>query len=387
MNMRVLAVMVAMALTMGVALAESGKPELQLPAPAQVPENMMAAANAATARAQNTAAQPAPADASPVEASQAPKLILPPPTPAPAASVRSVEPPAAAPAVAIAAPKPKVHKAKSVAKPFSDLPLNPPAIETVQRSTSWANKSDASVSTGLDGRVVFTFGESMPTVVCAPLRVCDIELQKGETVVGAPSVGDPRFMLEPGFVGTGDDRTVHVLVKPREAGLDTNLLIATNRRMYRLRLVSDEKNFVSVVSWDYPQDDAKAWDMAIASQGRHEDQVVSSLPTVTADSLDFNYQVKVTSGKPTWAPLRVFSDGTRTFIQLPPNVAVTEAPALVVVGADGQDELVNFRMKGPYFVVDRLVQRAKLVSGVGRKSEQVDIAHGCLERSFFSRCK
>ena len=33
------------------------------------------------------------------------------------------------------------------------------------------------VTTGADGKVIFLFGETQPSVVCSPLQVCDIELQ------------------------------------------------------------------------------------------------------------------------------------------------------------------------------------------------------------------
>lgn len=365
------------------------KPSLTLPAPkaASVPASLEAAAAKAAA----------PPAASPVAA-----LVLPPPAHGAQAltaskSVTAAPVAAPAPAVAESSPAPRRKLAKhhapvrhksprKRAEPYSDLPVNAPAMEAVRRSTSWAEKDDVSISTGKDGRVVFLFGESMPTVVCAPLRVCDIELQKGEKVVGAPQVGDPRFSIEPGIVGTGADRVVHVLVKPRDVGLDTNLMIPTDRRMYRVRLVSDDKNYVSVISWDYPQDDAAAWDAAIVAQDAHTAPVVATMPALTADTLDFNFQVNVEKGRPDWTPVRVFSDGAHTYIQLPASVAVNEAPAFFAVGADGKEELVNFRLKGSYFVIDRLVKKAILVSGVGGTAERVSIEHGCKRGLFRPKC-
>jgi len=363
------------------------KSTLTLPAPkaAAVPASLEAAA----AQAAEAPSHPSPA-AAPVTA-----LVLPPPAPvaAPPAPAPAVE--QAAPAVPVAKPKPapkrhhaSVHHvaAPKRTEPYADLPVNEPAKEAVRRSTSWAQNDDVSVSTGKDGRVVFLFGESMPTVVCAPLRVCDIELQKGEKVIGAPQVGDPRFSIEPGIVGTGSDRVVHVLVKPRDVGLDTNLMIPTDRRMYRVRLVSDDKNYVSVISWDYPQDDAAAWDKAIAAQDAHAAPVVATMPALTADTLDFNFQIDVEKGRPDWTPIRVFTDGAHTYIQLPANVALNEAPAFFAVGADGKEELINFRLKGSYFVIDRLVKKAVLVSGVGGQAERVSIEHGCKRGIFQPRC-
>jgi hypothetical protein len=65
----------------------------------------------------------------------------------------------------------------SVSKP--DVALSPPALEAVRVSEKWRGESISPVA-GADGRVIYNFGAGLPTVVCAPLRVCMIELQAGE---------------------------------------------------------------------------------------------------------------------------------------------------------------------------------------------------------------
>lgn len=341
-------------------------------------------------------------------AAKPPVLQLPPPKPAstPAPAAATPRPPAPAPAVvptlAPAGPKgvlaevapPRVRRAKPVAKPkrapepYADLPISEPAREALRRSDAWAGNETAIVAGGSDGRVVFVFGETMPTVVCAPLRMCVVELQAGEKVMGAPHVADPsRWTIAPGVVGEGEGRTVNVIVKPNEAGLDTNLLIPTNRRMYRLRLVSDESNYVSVISFEYPQDQRRAWDAALIAQESEEAEVVADLPPLSIDALDFNYGIKVTSGKPRWKPVRVFTDGHKTYIQLPAGTTAQDVPALVALSPQGDAQLVNFRLRGPYFVVDRVLQRGALLSGVGRHGERVEIERGCKDQSFFGKCK
>lgn len=288
------------------------------------------------------------------------------------------------------APKPAAPRrsTRRQAEPekYAGLNVTKPALEALQRSDSWVNNSTASVSAGADGRVVFLFGETMPTVVCAPLRMCDIELQPGEKVLGKPFVGDPRFIIEPGFSGSGDNLTVHVIVKPREKGLDTTLNIGTDRRMYRVRLVSDDTNYVSYVSWDYPEDQAKAWDAALSMQVKKESAVVADMPAITASDLDFNYAVTVKKGHPSFVPLRVFTENGHTYIQMPADVTETELPALLAQSADGDDELVNPVFKAGYFIVDRKIKRAILVSGVGGKAESVEIKY-CVRRGLFGGCK
>ncbi len=60
--------------------------------------------------------------------------------------------------------------------------------------------------------------------------------------------------------------------------------------------------------------------------------------------------------------MRVFDDGSKTFIQFPPGLKSSEAPALFV-SSDGNTQLVNYRVKGDYYIVDRLFDEARLIVG------------------------
>lgn len=353
--------------------------QLPPPTPAQAPHIPMAAPKPAPAVAVPAAA-PAPAAAAPAK-------------PAAVAPSSGVVPRVATSGTQQAKPrqKPRRRVAATPAAPkdpYADLPVNAPAKQALARSAAWGGNESATVASGADGRVVFTFGETMPTVVCAPLRICDIELQAGETVAEMPHIGDDvRWSVSPGITGAGDSRTTHVLVKPQEAGLDTNLLIPTNRRMYRLRLVSSDSNYVSVVSFHYPKDEKAAWDAALSAQGGEEAKVVAELPAMSIESLDFNYGVTVKKGAPRWKPVRVFADGERTYIQLPDGTTNQDAPAVIALTPDGSEQLVNFRFRGGYVIVDRVLDRAALMSGLGGDAQRIEIERGCARRSFTGKCK
>ena len=69
---------------------------------------------------------------------------------------------------------------------FGDRQLEPSAEESDALQALEANRpggvpSSKPVITA-DKSVRFVFGESLPVVICAPLQVCDIELQPGEKV-------------------------------------------------------------------------------------------------------------------------------------------------------------------------------------------------------------
>ena len=94
----------------------------------------------------------------------------------------------------------KTSEPESVPKdyrPRTDVPLTPTALEAVRVSERWRGENN-SPAAGSDGRVLYSFGAGLPTVVCAPLRVCMIELQAGEKIVGEPHIGDSvRWNISP----------------------------------------------------------------------------------------------------------------------------------------------------------------------------------------------
>ena len=75
-----------------------------------------------------------------------------------------------------------------------------------------------------------------------------------------------------------------------------------------------------------------------------------------------------------WKPIRAFDDGTHVYIQMPTGMKSSEAPALMVAAGSGS-QMVNYRVRGNYYVVDRLFDQAVLVSGVGRQQDRETIAY------------
>ena len=68
--------------------------------------------------------------------------------------------------------------------------------------------------------------------------------------------------------------------------------------------------------------------------------------------------------RPDWRPLRAFDDGRQTFIEFPATIATGVAPPLFVVDAKGEALLVNYRVNGRFYVVDRLFDVAELRFGL-----------------------
>lgn len=197
----------------------------------------------------------------------------------------------------------------------------------------------------------------------APERVSDIALQPGEQLV-AISAGDTvRWVIGDTSSGTGETRQAHVLVKPFAPGLHTNMVITTARRTYHIALDSTDATAMAAVSWTYPQDQLVALQRQNA-EAQDEKPVATGLDL---DSLHFRYAI---GGDDTpWRPVRAWDDGTRVYIEFPGRLDQGEAPPLFVVGPMGDSQLVNYRVSGHYYIVDRLFAAAEL--RLGEKPQQV----------------
>src|SRR5260370_20113377 len=137
--------------------------------------------------------------------------------------------------------------------------LNNAAVGAVAVARQWET-GVGTPTPGPDGRVLYVFGQGMPVMVCAPLRVCAVELQPGEHLQSQPQIGDSRrWEITPVMSGSGLDQTPLLVVKPIEAGLETDLIIPTDRRTYVVKLISDPAPFISRVAFQYPADDRAKW--------------------------------------------------------------------------------------------------------------------------------
>ena len=228
------------------------------------------------------------------------------------------------------------------------------------------------------GFVIFPFGESQPVLTCQPLHVCEIALQAGEEILDVALGDAARWHAEKLESGPAEARVPHVVVKPTEAGLATNLVVGTSRRVYHVALVStdDETDtYARRARFYYPHDLVARWkserDRARERAEVDQREVVARGPRLDPEALNFGYEVN--GDRTTWRPIQVFDDGVRVYLRMPDAMRVTEAPALFVRTRDGEKALVNYRVRGTTYVVDRLFERAVLVVGTGRKQEKVEI--------------
>jgi type IV secretion system protein VirB9 len=205
---------------------------------------------------------------------------------------------------------------------------------------------------------VYPFTEgALYRLYAAPEQVTDIALQPGESL-SAVSAGDTvRWVIGDTSSGSGAGKQVHVLVKPFASGLRTNLVIMTDRRSYHLALDSTDRTSMAAISWTYPEGTL----IALHQQNDRADAVAPVAENVALADLRFRYAIS--GDTPAWRPVRAFDDGTHVYIEFPLRIDQGEAPPLFVVGPTGDSQLVNYRVRRNYYIVDRLFAAAELRLG------------------------
>ncbi|KCZ48498.1 P-type conjugative transfer protein TrbG [Hyphomonas sp. CY54-11-8] len=222
----------------------------------------------------------------------------------------------------------------------------------------------AQVEPSIDGYMnavqVYPYTEgALYRLYCAPGQVSDIALQPGEELISVSAGDTVRWVVGDTMSGGSDGSRAHVLVKPISANLSTNLMIATDRRTYHLELESTSGSYMAALSWRYPQDELESLRTRNARAKAEADRTIARGLTLA----DLNFDYRVEGDRPDWRPVRVFDDGRHVFIQMPDNIETTDAPPLFVVGTGGDAQLVNYRVRGQYYIVDRLFARAELRHG------------------------
>ncbi len=193
-------------------------------------------------------------------------------------------------------------------------------------------------------------------VYAAVNQVTDIALEAGERLVSVSAGDTVRWVVGDTTSGEGKEGQVHILAKPIGADLETNLLISTDRRTYHLELHSTDKTYMASVSWTYP-----ASQLLALKKQRSDAELAAAVETgVNIEQLNFRYRIE---GDAPWKPRQVFDDGAKVYIQFPSGLAQSEAPPLFVIGPDGKPALVNYRVRGTTYLVDRLFAAAELRLG------------------------
>jgi len=246
-------------------------------------------------------------------------------------------------------------------KPFPVDPFptvdTPDPIKRVTRANELA-RVEPTKANFINATQVWPFNpDALYQVYASPEKITDIVLEAGEELISVSAGDTVRWVIGDTTSGSGAQTQVHILVKPTRPDLRTNLVINTNRRTYHLEISATTLAWMSSISWQYPLDQLAV----LKGANRRAESVAAVADGISLERLNFNYEIS--GAAPAWRPVRAFDDGEKVYLQFPAGIAQTDMPPLFIVGPRQQAELVNYRVKTPYYIVDRLFDAAELRLG------------------------
>jgi P-type conjugative transfer protein TrbG len=255
----------------------------------------------------------------------------------------------------------------ALAASLAALTFVSPAL--AQKAPTVTQANQAAIREAADASLVGALHEfayergALYAIQASPQRITDIALEPGEALLSVSAGDTTRWIVGDARSGNGASGQAHVLVKPNAANLSTNLVIMTDRRVYHVELKSVTGTAMAAVSWRYPAD------LMLANKPAPP-PAPPAPPPFSPEQLNLRYRID--GDKPDWRPLAAFDDGRQVYIEMPAAMKTLEAPPLFIIGDEGP-ELVNYRVVGKYYVVDRLFAEAelKLGSGWGQKKVQI----------------
>jgi P-type conjugative transfer protein TrbG len=218
------------------------------------------------------------------------------------------------------------------------------------------------------GVTVVPFGTAAPELECETLRVCAIELETGERVVKTYLGDGERWKVDVQLSQEGGVKPL-VVLKPTECGIETNLIVSTDRRIYDVLVKSRGcgspgeglKLGPRRLRFEYGSF-SQAWN----DKGQPA-AAAGAAPPGTAKPQNLNFKYSWSGGWRGPKPKLVYDDGKRVYVRL--EKVPEKAPAIFRQGAEGL-ELVPFRLEGDVYVIEAMPEEFVLVSGPHEKRDR-----------------
>lgn len=169
-----------------------------------------------------------------------------------------------------------------------------------------------------------------------------IEFEEGEEIQTI-SMGDATgWMMNP--LGS------RLFLKPVEQDATTNMTLITDRRTYLFELHAreataiDDEDMVFVMRFIYPGQAE-----AMQTVSNYLDAVPLAEAMEHPEKFNFAYTI---SGPERLSPIRIFDDGEFTYFEFRDKNA--DLPAFFLVDREGNESVINYRMRENFVVVERV---------------------------------
>lgn len=220
---------------------------------------------------------------------------------------------------------------------------------------------------------------------CGVFRLCDIELQPGETLWGKKGSLGKLFDVE--VMESGNPLTPHLTLKPKMAGESEDVMVSTDRRMYHILFVSTNEKQTNIVQFSYGDESrAKERETRLAREAseayrrRHEHRIrkfsnatVSILDQACNSMPQAQWRMDRTPGE--FVPRKICQSRDHTYVAMPVGpMQSSDLPVPQLNTSDG-DRPVNsqFDERDRVFIIDGAAQNYVLKATRGRKEVRLRI--------------
>jgi type IV secretory pathway VirB9-like protein len=220
---------------------------------------------------------------------------------------------------------------------LDDWPRAYPVIPTIEGAMRQARRTPAPAQFSR-GMLRYTFEQP------SPIWRLDVAVDTFSTIVLAPGehlhyaglADTKRWVLDETVAGSGETQRTVLLIKPESDKLRTTILLTTSLGMYHLEAYAHKTSYVAAVAWKHPDRVAMTKPPPLPSRNRYQMRVI-------------------TSPAPAWTPTSSWDDSKHFFVRMPDALSVTTVPTVYICRDDAEAELVNYRVKGTTYIVDRLL--------------------------------
>ncbi|MBU2750280.1 TrbG/VirB9 family P-type conjugative transfer protein [Acidithiobacillus thiooxidans] len=250
------------------------------------------------------------------------------------------------------------------------------ALARQSLTASQAMDNTLPVVGGANGTVDSLAGR--PVLVCSPLHTCIIDLPDGVRPVTTVGISKSEWNVQQALVG----KQPEIFLSPKFTGLHQNIVVAATDQgrpiNYEIRLVSDAVHYIPALKIEDSGGEVRSWKTDLPSAGSQAAALqtadnaptdpsaadpkgnVLPLPNIRLNHVNLRWSIHCGGGgwfrssdcKPI-RPLRVYDDGTHTFIDMPQGLASHGGfPILQARNASGHLIGVNTQIRGNTYVVD-----------------------------------
>lgn len=232
--------------------------------------------------------------------------------------------------------------------------LGTPVTGDMDSAADYEQNPFQAASSGIEVKFKYEPHETYQ-IYCQDGFVTDLKFQPGEKVTYVGAGDTTRWVIDRSSAGAGALKQEHVYIKPVKRGLSTNIIINTNQRTYQIHAISGSR-YNPMVSWLVETNREQLWRQV-------REREIENMLTVNAAALHSHY--RITSAERSWAPDMVFDDGQKTFLKMKPEVKTGIAPVFMIE-ENGKTVLVNYRVVGSFYIVDRIFKTGKLMVGTDK---------------------